>query len=105
MGWEHESVVVADYDPAWAVRAAAEIERLTVALDPWLTHGVHHVGSTSVPGLAAKPILDFVAGVGDIDGAQGAPLAADWRFVPIDRDGNPWRRLFVKVEGDHRFAR
>lgn len=104
MGWEHESVHIAAYDPEWPVRAAAEIARVTDALGPWLTHGVHHVGSTSVPGLAAKPILDLVAGVGDLDGARGAPLDADWRFVPIDRDGNPWRRLFVKVNGDRRVA-
>lgn len=39
--------------------------------------GIHHVGSTAVPGLAAKPILDLMAGVRDFEDARAAyqPLA------------------------------
>ena len=46
-------------------------------LEPWLDGGIHHIGSTSVPGLAAKPIIDMIAGVRDLDEARAAfpPLA------------------------------
>jgi len=47
-------------------------------LRPWLDGGIHHVGSTAVPGLAAKPIIDMIAGVRDLEGARAAfePLRA-----------------------------
>ncbi|MFI5004052.1 MAG: GrpB family protein [Solirubrobacterales bacterium] len=58
------------YDPAWPAAFAAERERLA----PLLGDGVelHHFGSTSVPGLAAKPVIDVIALVDDFD----APIAA-----------------------------
>jgi GrpB-like predicted nucleotidyltransferase (UPF0157 family) len=47
-------------------------------LAPWLEGGIHHVGSTAVPGLAAKPFVDMIAGVRDLDEALAAyePLSA-----------------------------
>lgn len=50
--------MIRDYDPAWVDRFAAERERLAVALQPHVLR-IEHVGSTSVPGLAAKPIVDI----------------------------------------------
>jgi GrpB-like predicted nucleotidyltransferase (UPF0157 family) len=41
-------------------------------LEPLLAGGIHHVGSTAVPGLAAKPIVDMVAGVRDLDESRAA---------------------------------
>ena len=41
-------------------------------LAPWLERGIHHVGSTAVPGLGAKPIIDMVAGVRDLEEARAA---------------------------------
>ncbi|MBM0275478.1 GrpB family protein [Micromonospora sp. STR1s_6] len=53
-----QSITIEDYDPAWAARYAAARCSLTEALgDLILT--TEHVGSTSVPGLAAKPIIDI----------------------------------------------
>lgn len=49
-----------------------EAARLRVVLDRWLVGAVEHVGSTAVPGLAAKPILDMLAGVSDLDEARHA---------------------------------
>lgn len=58
-------VVLAAYDPEWPATAAAHAERLKV-LGPILT-AVHHIGSTSVPGLAAKPIIDLMPVVTALD--------------------------------------
>jgi GrpB-like predicted nucleotidyltransferase (UPF0157 family) len=48
-------------------------------LEPWLEGGIHHIGATSVPGLAAKPFIDMMAGVRDFEGARAAyePLLSE----------------------------
>lgn len=52
------SIVLAPYDPAWAAEFEALAARIRTALGAVATD-VEHVGSTSVPGLAAKPIIDI----------------------------------------------
>ena len=61
-------VTLAPYDPVWPQLAATHAERLQV-LGPVLL-GVHHIGSTAVPGLAAKPIMDLMPLVTDVLGLQ-----------------------------------
>jgi GrpB-like predicted nucleotidyltransferase (UPF0157 family) len=78
--WAHEKTAVEPHDPRWGDRAENECARLAGLLAPWLTDGVEHVGSTAVPGLAAKPVLDIMASVTDPDAVVkqvSAPLAAD----------------------------
>jgi GrpB-like predicted nucleotidyltransferase (UPF0157 family) len=53
-----EPVVVAPYDPAWPATFARIRERIAPALGE-LAVGIEHVGSTAVPGLDAKPIVDL----------------------------------------------
>jgi GrpB-like predicted nucleotidyltransferase (UPF0157 family) len=65
-------ILVVEYDPEWPRRFESERRLLERVLAPWLEGGVHHVGSTAVPGLAAKPILDMMAGVRDLDEARAA---------------------------------
>lgn len=56
---------VVDYDPSWPVAYAAELERLRAVLGDVLVRA-HHVGSTAVPGLAAKPVIDVLLEVADL---------------------------------------
>ena len=56
-GPEHREIVIADHDPAWADRFASLAAAVRGALGTAVL-GLEHVGSTSVPGLAAKPIVD-----------------------------------------------
>ena len=57
-------IVLVDYDPEWPARFEREAERIRSALgDKALL--LEHSGSTSVPGLAAKPIIDIVLAVRD----------------------------------------
>lgn len=75
--WATERVEVVDHDPAWAGRVLRERVFLQELLAPWLTAAVEHVGSTSVPGLAAKPIIDLQAQVATLDIADEiVPVAA-----------------------------
>jgi GrpB-like predicted nucleotidyltransferase (UPF0157 family) len=52
-------------------RALHRRERLLDdAIGGWVTGGIHHVGSTAVPGLAAKPVIDILAGVRDLPSSR-----------------------------------
>jgi GrpB-like predicted nucleotidyltransferase (UPF0157 family) len=80
-------VHVAPYDPAWPGLFAEQRERATAILGPWLAAPIEHVGSTAVPGLPAKPVIDMLAPVRSLAQAQDAvaPLQADgWVFWPED---------------------
>ena len=55
---EPQNIVVVDYDPAWPERFRREEARICSSLGEAVL-SVEHIGSTSVPGLAAKPIVDI----------------------------------------------
>jgi GrpB-like predicted nucleotidyltransferase (UPF0157 family) len=57
-------ITLADYDAAWPQRFAAEEARIRAALED-RARLVEHAGSTSVPGLPAKPVIDIVLAVPD----------------------------------------
>jgi GrpB-like predicted nucleotidyltransferase (UPF0157 family) len=58
-----------DYSPEWPVEFQREAERLKLLMDDILL-AVHHIGSTAVPGLAAKPIIDLLPVVKDMAAAD-----------------------------------
>jgi GrpB-like predicted nucleotidyltransferase (UPF0157 family) len=105
--WAVESVHLSAHDPQWAQLAAAYAGELRGVLGRWLLGPVEHVGSTSVPGLTAKPVIDLMAQAADPDAVvtlAGAELS--WNYVPPQLDGRPFRRFFAKVspDGAHRLA-
>jgi GrpB-like predicted nucleotidyltransferase (UPF0157 family) len=106
--WATEAVEIRDYDESWGTQGDVERRSLDLLLAPWLVRPVEHVGSTAIPGLAAKPILDFQAGVRDLSAASDVAEALKehaWHYVPPEIDGDhPWRRFFVKVVDERRFA-
>ena len=71
----HESeapILLVDYDPAWPAAFEKERERLAEVLREWLTGTIEHIGSTAVPGLRAKPVLDIMAGLGSLTASRPA---------------------------------
>lgn len=68
------TVTIVDYDPAWTDLFARRRDVLLGVTDGRIVH-IEHFGSTSVPGLAAKPIIDIVVAVRDVD-TDGAALMA-----------------------------
>ena len=108
--WAVERVHLSAYDSRWPGRAAEYANELRPVLAPWLLGAIEHVGSTAVPGLVAKPVIDLMAQVTDIDvvvdRAAGTLGELDWRYVPPEFDGRPWRRFLAKVspDGQHRWA-
>jgi GrpB-like predicted nucleotidyltransferase (UPF0157 family) len=109
--WAYAKPEIRPHDPRLIELAAAERAGLALLLAPWLVDGVEHVGSTAVPGLAAKPVIDLMASVRDpavVVGQAGQALGqAGWRYVPPELDsGGSWRRFFVKPDpsGQRRYA-
>ena len=68
-------VILAAYSPEWPRIAAVHAERLW-ALGSSLV-AVHHIGSTSVPGLTAKPIIDLMPIVADLNSLDGQRRCID----------------------------
>jgi len=77
------SIVVVEYDPAWPLEFERIRAQLHVALADVPVEGIEHVGSTSVPGLAAKPIIDIdVIVVGEhVPAAIAAVVAAGYEYL------------------------
>lgn len=97
------AVELVDYDPAWPAQFEQERHRLEDVLAPWLDGGIHHAGSTAIPGMPAKPIIDVLAGVGDLDQTQAAvPALAELEYLFWPEDPNEWRLWFLKPEPQRR---
>ena len=60
------AVRIVEHDPAWARQADEELSRIGEALGP-VAALLEHVGSTAVPGLAAKPIIDLQVSVASLE--------------------------------------
>jgi len=61
------TVEIQDYDPAWPDIARRAIDEVTAAYPDGVITVAEHVGSTAVPGLAAKPVIDLMAATEDLD--------------------------------------
>lgn len=94
------SIVISDYDPAWSVMFEQERRNLDTALGP-LVLTIEHVGSTAVPGLAAKPIIDLQASVHNLAEAQSrcvSPLRAlGYTYLPQHAAWLPGELFFRKA--------
>ena len=73
LGLKNGTNALVDYDPEWPAEFARERQRLAAALDG-VALGIEHYGSTAVPGMRAKPILDMLVGV--------SPLA-NWQLYRL----------------------
>ena len=105
--WATEEVVIAAYDPQWPAKAAREIQSLQQLLKDTPAKAFEHTGSTSVPGLPAKPIIDLIAEIPDFDAHTLEAIARQlrprgWHYCPPELDARPYRRFFIKVVDDAR---
>jgi GrpB-like predicted nucleotidyltransferase (UPF0157 family) len=104
-------VEVVAYDPRWPLRFVAVRDDLLAALDGVPVIAIEHVGSTSVPGLAAKPRLDIdvVVAADLVTAASDALHAAGYvalgdqgipdRYAFSAPDHAPPRNVYVVVDG------
>lgn len=110
----NEEVALSAHDPAWA--QAFELERTRLhALLPGVFLAIEHIGSTAVPGLVAKPVIDLLAAVESLDDVDvlidrlcengyatsrefNATLA-DRKWLMRWRDGRRTHHLHIVVRG------
>lgn len=89
-------MVIVDYDPRWPELFAEEAERLRQAMGEGLA-AVEHVGSTSIPGLSAKPVIDILVGVRALgEGEQAVPALNALGYECRGENGIPGRLFFRK---------
>ncbi|MEO2255587.1 GrpB family protein [Paenibacillus amylolyticus] len=103
--WATEAVEIAPANPNWDAQAQEEIGQLKHLLQQFNIHQFEHIGSTSIPGLPAKPIIDLMAEVQswddmDLIADQLNPLG--WNYVPPELDGREYRRFWVRVKDGKR---
>jgi GrpB-like predicted nucleotidyltransferase (UPF0157 family) len=97
-GREPAAIVIREYDPGWPERFSAVRSRVRDALGTRAL-GIEHIGSTAVPGLAAKPIVDVLVTVADVeDEAAYAPALVAAGFPQRVRE--PGHRMFRTPERD-----
>ena len=85
-----------DYNPEWPAMFEAEAPKIAEALGDNLL-SIHHIGSTSVPGLKAKPIIDILPVVRDIAAVdQHTPQMEALGYEGLGEFGLPGRRYFRK---------
>jgi GrpB-like predicted nucleotidyltransferase (UPF0157 family) len=94
-------IMLADYDPGWRVLFVCEAARIRAALGGRAVQ-VEHVGSTSVPGLAAKPIVDILLAVPDSADEQAYVPALEAAGYVLRAREPDWfeHRLFKGPDAD-----
>jgi GrpB-like predicted nucleotidyltransferase (UPF0157 family) len=89
-------VEVVPHSPGWAAEFRAEADRLTAVLGDEVV-AVHHVGSTAIPGISAKPIIDILLAVREVERLDDlSPEMAALGYEARGEFGLPGRRFFIK---------
>lgn len=100
-GQRRDPIHIVAYDPQWPVAFEAQRSRVEAALRPWLVGPVEHIGSTSVPGLAAKPIIDMLARIPDYRTGEivAAMSGIGWVHAPEpgDEPSRKWSFCFPDI--------
>lgn len=92
-----EPITIAEYGPEWPEKYAEEEASIRDAIDEHVA-SVEHVGSTSVPGLGAKPIIDVMVGV-------ESPADAEACVEPLERLGYDYRPELEETMPRRRYFR
>jgi GrpB-like predicted nucleotidyltransferase (UPF0157 family) len=81
------------YDPSWPARFEKEEQALRRALAAWVVGSIEHIGSTAIPGLPAKPVIDIMAGVESLEASRPAILTladSGYCYAPYRADAEHW---------------
>lgn len=95
-------IEVVSYDSSWPDRFTSERAILARVLAPWVVGPIEHVGSTAIPGMVAKPVIDIMVAVQSLEASRAAiPAAAQAQYIywPYKADVMHW---FCKPSDAHR---
>ena len=87
------TIELVPYDPTWPAKFEAERLALVTVLGPWLAGNIEHIGSTSVPNLCAKPVIDIMAPVQSLEASRSAidtAVEAGYVYFPYKPDVMHW---------------
>ncbi|WP_165970930.1 GrpB family protein [Peribacillus frigoritolerans] len=94
---------LSEYNPDWTMQFRLHEERLKKALnDPSIK--IEHIGSTSVEGLSAKPVIDILIGVSSIEELSRVVVALEdspYIYKKVYNDALPFRRFFIGVKNEY----
>lgn len=88
-----ESIIIVPYDSIWPEKFEKEKKLIQKTIGSWITGGIHHVGSTSIPGLSAKPIIDIMVGVDNLVKARDCLdllSQIDYQYYPYKSEFMYW---------------
>ena len=92
---------IVPYNPEWPTMFVAEKDRLLVIVESHV-ETIEHIGSTSVPGLAAKPVIDIIIGVDSLQAADTHCLtpiqSLGYEYIQAFEKSMPRRRYFRKSD-------
>ncbi len=94
-------ITITRYSPDWAkqfARLKKEIAEILKDLNP----AIEHIGSTSIPGLSAKPVIDIQIGLRSADDfplVEKRMMAHHYIYYEVFNSSMPNRRLFVRLKG------
>ena len=92
LGASDGPIEIVEYDPSWPAYYDAERERLA-SLVPGVR--IHHIGSSAVPGLAGKAVIDMIALVDDLDADSAALIQRAGYELPARFNVNLVHRRFL----------
>lgn len=96
-----QHIIVTEYDPLWSAMFEAEAANIKKVLGQNCT-AIYHIGSTSVPGLAAKPIIDIMPVVRDLKAVdEVSAIFEEAGYEYMGEFGIPGRR-YLRKGGDKR---
>jgi GrpB-like predicted nucleotidyltransferase (UPF0157 family) len=96
IGWSPSvdaPIGVVAYDDSWPPRFEAERSLLEKVLAPWLAGSIEHIGSTAVPLLSAKPVIDIMAPVHTLEASRAAieaATSAGYVYYPYKAEAMHW---------------
>ena len=94
---EEDRIEISGYDPGWSAEYETESNKISAELGSNLLLEIHHIGSTAIPGMAAKPIIDILLMVHE--GAERARVILGLQklgYVYWAENPEPGRMFFVK---------
>ncbi len=90
---KEEQIKIVPYDPNWIQLFETEKVLLQNLIGGWVIGGIEHVGSTAVPGLASKPVIDIMIGVKSLEEAKAVIKTLEqleYCYYPYKADEMHW---------------
>jgi GrpB-like predicted nucleotidyltransferase (UPF0157 family) len=87
------SIILSKYNPKWTLKFEEEKKFLVSIIGKWLHGSIEHVGSTSVIGLTAKPVIDIMFGIKSLENSNSAIETLKqngYNYSPYKKDVMHW---------------